>query len=205
MSSSLYDDLTELERNEYARLLSLVRSQREAFAQVLQAVIRIRDARLYRESYGSFAAFCEHELRMSRANIDKLNRAAESLSRVKEVDPALEVRVKSLDAALALQHVPQEHIADVVREADTGHRLGVTAPAIQDAAKKIVPPPPPHEVVQPIFPELQADVLDRHSIQKLRILNRVFKRIGSIDQQAEFLCRHFNELAVRIAERVSDQ
>ncbi|XZE21059.1 hypothetical protein SH449x_000952 [Pirellulaceae bacterium SH449] len=206
MTVTIFDaiELSDTDRQDYRRLLSIVQTKRDAFAEVLDAMSEIRSRRLYRENYSSFERFCEVELGMSRQNFDKLEKAQRGASRLREHAPEQEVRIKSIEALGALERVPDEYLADVVRNAESHPKLGTGAPAIEESASRIVPPKPRPEHEQVILPGLESEVLSKREIMRIKKLTKHFQAIGSLDDQAAFLCRHFHDLAVRIAERVTE-
>lgn len=64
--------LTPSERARLTRLENVIRGGIQTFLEIGDALMEIRDLRLYRESHGSFQAYCEGVWQMSRARAYQL-------------------------------------------------------------------------------------------------------------------------------------
>lgn len=204
--NTLFDEMTERDRSDYAELISVIKRNRQAYQEVIRAVIQIRDRRLYREHYANFENFCEIELKMSRRNVDKLAQAKHVADRIEEHAPAAKSKVKSRAALLALSSVPDEKLECVIRDADPNEFESdqVSAESIEESIARNVEPKPAPDHSQSMLPGLESSVLSGREIRRIRALDEHFSKIGSLDEQAAFLCRHFHDLCIRIAERITE-
>jgi hypothetical protein len=93
-------ELSPLERNRLLNLEQVVEQGLDAFVAVGQALLEIRDARLYRETHGSFEAYLDERWGVSRSRGYQLIDAArvtKALSTDVDLEPpANEAQARSL-------------------------------------------------------------------------------------------------------------
>ena len=68
--------LTALERQEFADAKTAIRAKLSSFIEVGEALLRVRDKRLYREEYKTFEAFALTEFSIKRSHANRLIDAA---------------------------------------------------------------------------------------------------------------------------------
>lgn len=77
------------EQNELERCEIVIKQGLETFIEVGQALMIIRDKRLYREEYGTFENYCRDKWGMQRANAYRLVDAAEVISNLSPIGDIL--------------------------------------------------------------------------------------------------------------------
>ena len=153
------------DREDLARLETIVDHGLTGFVQVGNALLEISDRRLYRETHATFAEYCATKWQMSARRAYQLCEAAEvvnslpeSVKHVSHLNPrqacelakvAPERRVQVLEAASANGPVTAKKIAGVHRRHPK--------PAEADAAPKQHEPPHVAAHVEVAEPELAAD------------------------------------------------
>ncbi|XZE21821.1 hypothetical protein SH449x_002458 [Pirellulaceae bacterium SH449] len=213
--STAFVELTQAERDEYNRLVNFVRARREAFREVLEAIEVIHAKKLYREAYSTFSEFCLKELGIDRNNLDRLQRGKVNMDRVQKHAPEVKSRLASLAAINALESIPNADIRDVVVAADTGRPMGPTARDIKNAAVRLAVDHKPvlrnQYDIQPRLSDLpQDDVPGCDSIEvkiisdAKRAIEKFFKRIPGVEEQAAFICKYHRDLALAVHRRMQD-
>ena len=140
------------EQTELARLESVIERGKETFIEVGTALCRIRDARLYRATNGSFQCYCEARWNFSRVQAHRLIEAANVVALLPIGNTS---QITNEAQARALARVPEELRVEVLEAAT--ERGPVTAAAITEIAAERTPggkpapkptiPPPPAAVV----------------------------------------------------------
>lgn len=106
----------------------------ETFCEVAEALLKIRDARLYRSTHATFEAYCKERWNLGRSYVNKLIQAVEV---VKSLPDDLATIVTNEGQARELAKVPEASRAEVLKEAAGAGP--VTAKAIKAAAEKLNP------------------------------------------------------------------
>jgi hypothetical protein len=109
-----------------------------AFTEVGLALTTIRDGKLYRASYPTFEAYCEHRWGFTRVRAHQLITGAETtraLTRVNSPAPTSERQARELTG------LPTETAAKVMTEAAAAGN--VTAASIREARERVTPHPKP--------------------------------------------------------------
>ena len=102
------------------------------FCEVGDALLKIRDARLYRASHASFEAYCREKWGMTRRRADQLIEASSVVIGLASENNCSQLVTES--QARELAKVPEESRAGVLKEA--AEAGPVTAKAIKAAAEK---------------------------------------------------------------------
>lgn len=114
----------------------------KSFVEVGQALITIRDGRLYRNHYPTFEAYCEHRWGISRPRAYELVHAAEKVQALSAIAdtplPANEGQARELSG------LEPEEAAAVMTEAAVSGK--VTAASIREARERLEPSPEPESV-----------------------------------------------------------
>ena len=148
------DDMTELERCE-----SIILAGSDAFVAVGDALGRIRDSRLYRETHATFESYCQEVWGWGRRYV---NLTIQSSTVVRDLPDGLGTIVPNQAAARELAKLEPEKRAEVLKAAAADG--APTARAIKAAAK-----PAPSEVSPPMpLPAHPAPVREDAETRKYR-------------------------------------
>lgn len=90
--------LTKGELSELARLERIIENGLETFLEVGRALLKIREGRLYRESYDAFEAYCREKWGFSKTHANRLIAGAEAVETLGDLEimPANEAQVRPL-------------------------------------------------------------------------------------------------------------
>jgi hypothetical protein len=131
-------ELLPAESSRLAELKAIVSDGLNTFVAVGRALVEIRDSRLYRQTHGTFEAFCNDEWSLSRPRAYQLIEAAtvtEAVSTSGGHAPTSERQARELTG------LPAETAAEVMRTAHEQTAGKVTATAIKQARQEIAPKP----------------------------------------------------------------
>ena len=81
-ADALSTPLTDCDRDELRALESVIEGGIKSFVQVGQALLTVRDKRLYREISGTFEGYCQTRWQLTRRHADRLIEAAEVVGQV---------------------------------------------------------------------------------------------------------------------------
>ena len=129
------------EQTELARLESVIERGKETFIEVGTALCRIRDARLYRATNGSFQCYCEARWNFSRVQAHRLIEAANVVALLPIGNTS---QITNEAQARALARVPEELRVEVL-EAAVKSGKPITAKTITESSVEVIPPPPASE------------------------------------------------------------
>jgi len=130
--------MNALEMSELARYEAVIQRGLGMFVETGQALLAIRDGKLYREFFGTFEEYCQAKWGMSRPQAYRLIGAAEvvtNLSPIGDILPAAESQIRPLTALEPDQQ--REAWAKVIEVAPDGK---VTAALVQDVVDKMLWP-----------------------------------------------------------------
>ena len=90
--------LTKSEVGRLARLESTIQAGLQQFVDVGNALVEIRDARLYRDQYETFEAYCRQKWKMSKTHANRLILSAQAVRQLGdiEVKPSTEAQMRPL-------------------------------------------------------------------------------------------------------------
>lgn len=122
------------ERNELERCEVVIRQGLETFIEVGQALMIIRDKRLYRVEFATFEDYCQDRWAMSKRNANYMIAASETISNLGTIVPILPATESQARPLTALQPEVQRHAwAEVVQQSQaTGQPI--TAARVQEVA-----------------------------------------------------------------------
>jgi phage N-6-adenine-methyltransferase len=126
------------ERNELERCEVVIRQGLETFIEVGQALMIIRDKRLYRVEFSTFEDYCRNKWDMSKAYTNRLIAATETISNLTPIGaiPATESQARPLTALQP--EVQRQAWAEVVQQSQaTGQPI--TAARVQEVAQQWKP------------------------------------------------------------------
>lgn len=139
-------ELTASERSRLSEAEAVIQSHFESFSKAGDALVDIRDNRLYRETHGTFEDYCRERWEMSKTQANRLIAAASvihNIAKVKEskdiAEHLSESAVRPLTGLTPKQQ--QKVIRKVVEKAPPpiAGRGVVTARLVQTIARQVVP------------------------------------------------------------------
>jgi 16S rRNA G966 N2-methylase RsmD len=125
-------ELSAPERQRLAELEAIIERDLAAFTRVGQALLEVRDRRLYRERYSSFERYVAERWGFGRAHAYRLMAAAEVAEKVSPVGDIPSERV-ARELAPLLREQGEEAVVDVYRELREKHGEAVTAEVVRRA------------------------------------------------------------------------
>lgn len=132
------DPLTDAEYDDLERLETVVSKGLDTFVEVGNALAEIRDRRLYRQYFPSFAVYCEQQWDMGKSQAYRLIDAAEIVTEL-EASPIGDVPLPATESqARELGKVPAEDRPAVMAEAAATGKptaAGIAAAAAARAPK----------------------------------------------------------------------
>lgn len=123
------NQITKLESVRLAQLEIVIKRGQDTFVEVAEALIEIRDGRLYRSNYDTFEAYCKSEWGWSAAYGHKL---IQSGNVVKSLPPVQQKTIRSEAVARELAKVPQRRRVEVLIKAEDETGGKVTAKAVKE-------------------------------------------------------------------------
>ncbi len=135
--------LEMVERNDLQYLEQIIEKGVKTFIEVGEALAKIRDGRLYRESHDTFESYCRDRWGFTKSYANYMVSSAEA---VKSLSPQTATIVATESQARELAKVPKERREEVIQRAQEATGGKITATAIQEAAK---PEESEVEVVEP--------------------------------------------------------
>lgn len=142
--------LTKSETNRLIGLERIVARTKAGFLECGEALMEIRDKRLYRETHGTFEAYCEEKWNLKRRRAYQLMEAATSDNFVQNF--AHSDKKVNESQARALAGVPEAE-REAVIEAAQADGKPLTAASIKAAAKAAKPEPQPVDGTGMVIPE----------------------------------------------------
>jgi hypothetical protein len=144
MPTDISASLSSSELTAFAKCEKTIARGISTFKDVGQALLSIRDAKLYREEHATFADYCRKKWNFSDS------RARQLISAVKAAESVTDVTVSSEAVARAVNAVPVEQrqaVVDWATERADGKPL--TAPAIREAAAEFLEAEPEEDEPEP--------------------------------------------------------
>jgi hypothetical protein len=132
--------LTDHERAELGDQENIIAEGLQSFTSIGAALVRIRDARLYREHYSTFEAYCRERWDFSKSTANRFISAVEVIHNLEsakvKIVPAVESQVRPL--TLLKPNQQRRVWAQVVEEAH-GNASEITAGLVSRTVHKLVP------------------------------------------------------------------
>lgn len=153
MTGELSAKLSPEESAQLAANEKIIREGLQSFLDVGTALQRIRDGRLYRLRYATFAEYCDERWRISRPRAYELMNAALVVSAIADKNPDLPA-VSRESQARELAKVPESARAEVWREANEQTGGAPTAAVVRDIRE--ARSPLPGERIRPIIRPMTA-------------------------------------------------
>ena len=133
---ALLEPLDTDEKQELARHEAIIKRYAEAYADVGEALLAIRDQRLYRETHKTFEAYCDERLGFTKGHANHLIKSVAVVKNLASID----VKPKNLAQTRPLARLAtdqQQQAWTVAQEKAAGKE--VTAADLEQAAAKIAP------------------------------------------------------------------
>lgn len=121
--------LTAGEANELRRLEAIVADGLQSFIAVGNALLDIRDARLYRSQFSTFEDYCRKKWKMSKTHANRLILGYQTSRRIEGPAPASESQVR------ALTKVPAERQKEVWHQVVSSKGPAPTAKDVKKAVE----------------------------------------------------------------------
>lgn len=138
--------LSAHEKDVLARLETTIKDHFESFSKAGDALVAIRDGRLYRETHGTFDDYCRERWDMSKTNANRLIAAASVLHNIEKVKESKDIAEHLTESAVrpltGLTPAQQQKvIRKVVEKAPppVAGRSRVTARLVQTVARSTFP------------------------------------------------------------------
>jgi hypothetical protein len=124
--------LTKKDAAQYARCNKIIKKNKQAFKACGLALSTVLTQKLYRFEYDTFELYCLKKHGFKKSQAYRLMEAAQTV----ETSPAGD-KIETERQARALKDIPAEKHEEVIATAKANGK--VTAPALEEAAKKVVP------------------------------------------------------------------
>jgi hypothetical protein len=182
------NELTTIEREEFATFETVIESGLRTFKDVGNALMEIRDGRMYRSEFGTFEEYCDKRWGFNASRARQFIMASEVVTNIESVTmvtPANERQARPL-TTLPPEKQPEAWKAATDKAENEGRK--VTAKDVQEEVKKIktenaegeVLPPEKKEKRRPIKPPSDGMQFARIAIMNLeQIKNDDSERVES--------------------------
>lgn len=131
------DLLNISERNELERCEVVIKQGLKTFVEVGQALMLIRDKRLYRVEYGTFEAYCNDKWQLSKMHVYRLMQSSEVVENIKSNQ--LVTLPQNESQARPLTKLEPELQAEAWQQVVEQHGEKVTQKKVQEVVKEFVP------------------------------------------------------------------
>lgn len=178
------DLLNKEEVNELERCEVVIRQGLQTFIEVGQALLTIRDKRLYRSEFKTFEEYCNERWSMSKRHIDRMIGASQVISNLGPQGPILPKNEKEARPLTKLEpEVQIEAWSEVVAQ----HGQDITAPKVQAIADQFseVNGQIKQAKKEPLFTADSPEELLRKAKEVKRIMNE--EKIEAIKSNRKFL------------------
>lgn len=141
--SELIVKLSAIERSKYSNCKDTIKSGLKSFIEVGDALLELRESKLYREEYGTFEECCDIEFGISRPRAYQFMASSDVAGNLSTMVDKASLNERQLRP---LTSVPAEKQGEVFQAAkDKAEREGrkVTAKDVKAAVVASKPPPPP--------------------------------------------------------------
>jgi hypothetical protein len=130
--------LTIAEQSKKAELEAIIEQGQKTFLKVGNALLEIRDARLYRDEQSTFEDYCEIRWGLGVRRAQQIMLAART---VLELPAEMRTTVRNEAQVRELAKVPKPKREAVLKAASTDGKKPATAAKIKETAKSFAPPP----------------------------------------------------------------
>lgn len=138
--------LSAHEKEIFERMEGVVQSHLESFSKAGDALVAIRDGRLYRETHGTFEDYCRERWEMSKTQANRLIAAAQVIHNIEKVKESKDIAEHLSESAVrpltGLTPAQQQKVMRKVVEKAPPPIAGrgvVTARLVQSVAREVVP------------------------------------------------------------------
>jgi hypothetical protein len=138
--------LSASEKEIFERMEGVVQSHLESFSKAGDALVAIRDGRLYRETHGTFEDYCRERWEMSKTQANRLIAAAAVIHNIVKVKESRDIAEHLSESAVrpltGLTPAQQQKVMRKVVEKAPPPVAGrgvVTARLVQSVAREVVP------------------------------------------------------------------
>lgn len=138
--------LSAHEKEVFERMEGVIQSHLESFSKAGDALVAIRDGRLYRETHGTFEDYCRERWEMSKTQANRLIAAAQVIHNIEKVKESKDIAEHLSESAVrpltGLTPKQQQKVIRKVAEKAPPPIAGrgvVTARLVQSVAREVVP------------------------------------------------------------------
>ena len=139
-------ELSASERNRLTEAEKVIQNHFESFSKAGDALVEIRDNRLYRETHGTFEDYCRERWEMSKTQANRLIAAAQVIHNIVKVKESKDIAEHLSESAVrpltGLTPKQQQKVMRKVVEKAPPPIAGrgvVTARLVQTVARQVVP------------------------------------------------------------------
>jgi len=173
------------ERNELERCEVVIKQGLKTFVEVGQALMLIRDKRLYRAEFGTFEAYCQDKWQLSKTHVNRLVQSSKVVQNI-EMTP-IGVKPQTETQARPLTKLEPELQAEAWQKTVEQHGENITQKKVEEVVKEFVPIN--NELKQakkePMFAEMtEQEILAR--AKEIREKQKEEKSQNFIDRKVQF-------------------
>jgi hypothetical protein len=139
--------LSQSEADELDRCEVVIRRGLKTFVEVGEALLTIRDRRLYRTTHGTFEEYCRSTWQLSDRHANRLVQAAEVSEALGPIGPKIENEAQARELAPLCDE--PEKLRETWKRANEATRGKPTAAAVREAREQVRPAPPRPSSPQP--------------------------------------------------------
>lgn len=125
------------ERNELERCEVVIKQGLKTFVEVGQALMMIRDKRLYRAEFGTFESYCQDKWQLSKTHVNRLVQSSEVVRNI-EMTP-IGVKPKTESQARPLTKLEPELQSEVWNETVNRHGDNITQKKVEEVVNDFKP------------------------------------------------------------------
>ena len=162
--------LTSSDSAQLSRCEAVIESGLRTFVEVGEALMEIRDSRLYRETHGTFEDYCQERWGMTHANAGRAIRSAEVAATLASPNGLTESQARELAPLRDRPEVLREAWQEANHRAETAGRK-VTAEVVREVVTDFKPGTKPKRKEQPAPDrpmQYLNEMLDKDSPRNLR-------------------------------------
>lgn len=175
------DKLTQADRRLFVAKERVLEHHFGTFKQAGEALLAIREKRLYRETYSAFDEYCRARWDMSKTQANRLIAAAQTVVSLETPENAEIVSRLTEGSVRPLTTLTPETQKKVVAKLVSKHPKEITAKLVQDTARQVAPKEVPR--AKTANGEARADLVRRSEfIEELAAWEKTHKANGTFEK-----------------------
>jgi hypothetical protein len=149
LSSVVVSPLSEVEQSELSQCEAVIERGLKTFVDVGNALLRIRDGKLYRNTHDTFEDYCRERWSMAQGTAYRMMYAADVVSNLKsspigELLPSTESQARPL-----VRLEPEQQVIAWQLAVETAPNGKITAAHVEQVVKELTHPEPEPELIEP--------------------------------------------------------